>query len=613
MTAKILALLLLFALPIQAKTRIEAAYAAGELDLETALLYQVLSVRAPDQLPTIYRESGGLAVCGTPHLVQAMSAAPNLSAEYQERLGKLAQRRPDVQHDILSPSGRFRVHYDTEGRNAVSPRDDDANGIPDYIDLTMTVLDSTWVLEIEQLGYNPPPSDKGLGGGDEYDAYVIELDGSYYGFAYPEAAGAIITPSYLEIDNNFTNSGYKQTRGLDALRVTIAHEFHHAIQFGYYATFDGSWWQESTSTWMEEVAYPHIDDYLQYLTYFLGEPQRALNSGVFRSLHTYGTAIFSHFLDQRYGRELNRLIWEEVGQRRSVDLAHFDRVIRQVEPGGLGVAMGEFAVWNYFTGARYQGEYYAEGDKYPTVPTRDIAVAAEAVVRDTSLINATGSVYLRLEPQLRSGGVDLFFDANQGAWRRHLLLVGPDSVSVQLVSESPIRVNGWDQFDEVVLVATAAEHTGLAYEHLFTAQFDPNLTDRPTALATLLKPNYPNPFRPSQHAHTRLAFDLADAPGALATLLKPNYPNPFRPGPHPHTRLAFDLAFPSTQTRLSIFSANGTLVWDKDLGPRRADEYDDVTWDGRNAAGNPVASGIYHLLLEADGTTAKRSLAVVRH
>ena len=581
MTTKILAILLLFALPIQAKTRIEAAYEAGELDLETALIYQVLSVRAPDQLPAIYRESGGLAVCGTPHLVQAMSAAPNLSADFQARLGKLAQRRPDVQHNLLSPSGRFRVHYDTEGRHAVAPTDDDANGIPDYIDLTMAILDSVWVLEIDQLGYNPPPSDKGLGGGDEYDAYVIELDGSYYGFAYPEKAGAVTTSSYLEIDNNFTNPGYKQTRGLDALRVTIAHEFHHALQFGYYATFDGSWWQESTSTWMEEVAYPHIDDYLQYLTYFLGEPQRALNSGVYRSLHTYGTAIFSFFLDQRYGRELNRLIWEEVGQRKSVHLDHFDRVIRQVEPGGLGVVMGEFAVWNYFTGTRHRDTYYAEADKYPFVPTRDIAVAAETVVRDTSLIHATGSVYLRLEPQLRAGGVDLFFDANQGAWRRHLLLVGPDSVSAQLVSEPTVRITSWDQFDEIVLVATSAERTGLAYQHLFTAQFDPSLTD-------------------------------PDQPAALATLLKPNYPNPFRPNQHPHTRLAFDLAFPSRKTRLALFAANGTLVWEQDLGERAARADHAVLWDGRNAAGNLVASGIYHLLLEADGTAAKRTLAVVR-
>ena len=536
--------------------------------------------------------------CGTPYVLQAMDA----STEHQ-RL-KLVQRpRPSTQHSLITPSGLFRVHYDTEGRNAVNPDDDDGNGVPDYIDLAATILDSIWVLEVEQLGYNPPPSDNGLGGGNEYDVYVVELgvgEQTFYGFAYPGTSSAT-THSYLEIDNNFTDSSYVQTRGLDALRVTIAHEFHHAIQFGYYAHGAGNWWQESTSTWMEEVAYPHIDDYLQYLTFFLGEPQRALNSGLPGTNHTYGSAIFSHFLDQHYGpnlepliREelkqhppdvialrarshLNRLIWEELKERKSVNLDHFDRAIRQVEPGGLGVVMSEFAVWNYFTGTRHRDEYYAEGNKYPFVPTRDIA--AETVVRDTTLINATGSVYLRLQPQLRPGGVDLFLDSIRGAWRRHLLLVGPDTVSVQLVSEPTVRISGWDQFDEIVLVASSAERTGLAYQHLFTAQFDP---------------------------------DLTDAPAALATLLKPNYPNPFRPGQYPHTRLAFDLAFPSTQTRLSIFSANGMLVWDKDLGPRRADEYDDVLWDGRNAAGNLVASGIYHLLLEADGTAAKRTIAVVR-
>ena len=37
-----------------------------------------------------------------------------------------------------------------------------------------------------------------------------------------------------------------------------------------------------------------------------------------------------------------------------------------------------------------------------------------------------------------------------------------------------------------------------------------------------------------------------------------------------------------------------------------------MLWDGRNAAGNLVASGIYHLLLETDGIAAKRTLAVVR-
>ena len=40
-------------------------------------------------------------------------------------------------------------------------------------------------------------------------------------------------------------------------------------------------------------------------------------------------------------------------------------------------------------------------------------------------------------------------------------------------------------------------------------------------------------------------------------------------------------------------------VWWDDLGERRADEHA-VLWDGRAAAGHPIASGIYHLLLEAD-------------
>ena len=516
--------------------------------------------------------------CGTPHVLQALDAASALGPEHL-RL-KLVQDRRIAQHILLTPSGHFRVHYDTEGRHAVPPTDDDSNGIPDYIDLAATVLDSTWILEVEQLGYKPPPSDKGLGGGDEYDIYIVELSGSAYGFTHPDALAAT-TSSYIRIDNNFTDQRYQKTHGLDALRVTIAHEFHHAIQFGYYAPGAGNWWQESTSTWMEEVAYPHINDYLQYLIHFLGEPQRALNSGLPGKNHTYGSAIFSLFLDQRYGRELNRLIWEEVGQRKSVNLDHFDHVIRQVEPGGLGVVMGEFAVWNYFTNNRYRDPYYAEGNLYPTVPTRDIAVDAEAVVRDTSRVDATGSVYLRLTPQLRAGGVDLFFDANQGAWRRHLLLVGPDSISAQLVSEPTVRVTGWDQFDEIVLVATSAERTGLAYQHFFAAQFDPSLTD-------------------------------PDRPAALAPLLKPNYPNPFRPSQHPHTRLAFDLAFPSRETRLALFTANGALVWEQDLGERAARQDHAVLWNGRNATGNLVASGIYHLLLETDGTAAKRTIAVVR-
>ena len=583
MTAKIpiIFLLLFCTQSLQAKTLIESAYESGALDLETALIYQVQSLRDPSALPAAYREIHAQPFCGTPQLVQAVNAIPELGAAYQQRLGKLVQRRPNRQQEVPSPSGRFLLHYDIEGSEAVPAEDADGNGISDYIDLAAVILDSIWILEIEQLGYDVPPADNGLGG-DEYDVYFSDLGrGAAYGFTYPEQSGNT-TYSYLELDNDYTNPIYQQTKGNDALRVTIAHEFHHAIQFGYYQGYDGVWWQESTSTWMEEVAYPDVDDYLQYLPSFLNSPRRALNSGnrLGSDFHIYGTSIFSHFLDQRYSRQLNRLIWEELARRSSARLEHFDRAIRSIEQGGLSIAIGQFAVWNYFTGRdRHRDGFYAEGFKYSTVPTRDIALSANTTVRDSSDLDATGSDYLRFEPALRPGGITITFDARRGDFNRHLLLIGPDSVEVRPVEDPTFRVVGWDQYDEVVLVVSSAEDAGFAYDYLYEVKYDPGLTDAPPAMATVLRPNYPNPFHPSEHQQTQLVFDLLS---------------------------------PSVQTRLSIFSTTGDLVWQQDLGSRAAREGHAAVWDGRNRSGKLVATGIYYLLLETDGQQITRSLAVVR-
>jgi len=548
--------------------------------LGTALIYQAQGARDPQSLPVEYQQIPTRPFCGTPHIVEAVSAAPHLDASYRQRLGKLVQRRPSRDLNQVSPSGRFRVHYDIEGSDAVDPSDDDGNGIPDYIDITMAVLDSIWVLEVEQLAYNPPPSDNGVAG-DEYDVYITDLGrGGAYGFTYPERAGNT-SSSYLELDNDYTNPIYQQTRGLDALRVSIAHEFHHAIQFGYYQGSDSIWWQESSSTWMEDVAYPEVDDYLQYLPSFLGSPHRALNSGsrIGSDFQIYGTSIFSHFLDQRYAREINRLIWEELGRRGNARLEHFNRMLLDFQRGGLSVALSQFAVWNYFTGSRFQEGYYEEGFKYSMVPTRELEVDEQTVARDEGTLDATASAYLSLRPALRGGGAVLTFLPGRGSWRRHLILISSDSVNVEAVSDEQINVIGWDRYEEVVMVVTSGEETGFAYPFVVEASYDPELTDAPPAMVSDLRPTMPNPFRPALHAETRFVFDLAQ---------------------------------PSAETRLSVFSANGELVWQQDLGPRAARRGHAATWNGRNTVGKLVSSGVYHLVLDADGQRAKRSLAVVR-
>ena len=52
---------------------------------------------------------------------------------------------------------------------------------------------------------------------------------------------------------------------------------------------------------------------------------------------------------------------------------------------------------------------------------------------------------------------------------------------------------------------------------------------------------------------------------------------------------------------VTIYAANGAVVRMLDLGHRRAGSYDSRSraayWDGRNAAGEPVASGVYFYML----------------
>ena len=93
------------------------------------------------------------------------------------------------------------------------------------------------------------------------------------------------------------------------------------------------------------------------------------------------------------------------------------------------------------------------------------------------------------------------------------------------------------------------------------------------------------------------------------TVLLPNYPNPFNPETWIPYRLSND-----TDVRISIYDINGALVRQLDLGHQRAGYYTDRSraayWDGRNAFGERVASGIYFYLLTARDFSATRKMLI---
>ena len=93
------------------------------------------------------------------------------------------------------------------------------------------------------------------------------------------------------------------------------------------------------------------------------------------------------------------------------------------------------------------------------------------------------------------------------------------------------------------------------------------------------------------------------------TALLPNYPNPF----NPETWIPYQLVEPADVT-LTIHAVNGVLVRRLALGYQAAGIYQTriraAYWDGKNALGEPVASGIYFYTLTAGDFNATRKMII---
>ena len=95
------------------------------------------------------------------------------------------------------------------------------------------------------------------------------------------------------------------------------------------------------------------------------------------------------------------------------------------------------------------------------------------------------------------------------------------------------------------------------------------------------------------------------------TALLPNYPNPF----NPETWIPYDLA-EDAHVRIHIYNAKGQSIRQLSLGFQTAGTYrtqrHSAYWDGRNSAGEPVASGIYFYTLFAGNVKLTRQMVILK-
>ncbi|MDR3666750.1 MAG: hypothetical protein P4L35_07905 [Ignavibacteriaceae bacterium] len=303
----------------------------------------------------------------------------NFTLQQQQTLKQLLTR-PTLQTSLVSPSGYYRIHYDTAGINRPNYGNDTL--FYTHLNEVAVAADSAYNFEINYLGYPVPPSDNGAGGDDKYDIY-LEYLGDVYGDTQFDFTSGEKGPTYTEVNSDFT--GFPTT-GLDAVRVTIAHEFHHAIQIGDYIYRDTDvWFHEMTSVSMEHFVYGSIHDYYYYMSHYFDNPNRSIAENDVSSGDGYDVAIWNIYMQKKFDFDIIKRQWELMPIYRAVTCFNQSLVERNAF---FSQVLNEFGVWAFYTDVRKKfappDKFFPEGDNYPLLNIPTIQLSSNATVNGSS-------------------------------------------------------------------------------------------------------------------------------------------------------------------------------------------------------------------------------------
>ena len=116
-------------------------------------------------------------------------------------------------------------------------------------------------------------------------------------------------------------------------------------------------------------------------------------------------------------------------------------------------------------------------------------------------------------------------------------------------------------------------------------------------------------FQPEIPLLSEVWQELSQVPSETALLS--NYPNPF----NPETWIPYHLAEPAEVT-ITIYAADGRLIRTLALGHQLAGNYENKSraayWDGRNAVGEQVASGVFFYTFTAGDFSATKKMLILK-
>jgi len=212
--------------------------------------------------------------------------------------------------NIFFKKGHFRVIVGVDYNNSTITKNL-ANNI-------LNIMQTIWQKEIINLGFKPPRNS------DKYyiDIYIANKD------AYNPQKGYVTIPTnycgYATAYNDKTPYFViNPDISLKILKVTLAHEFFHTIQYAY--GFDevnntiwskNIWFLEASAVMMEDEVFDDINDYVNYLPYYINNtyyPIEYANGGI-----EYGKVLFAKFIKEKYGIEKIKKIFEDYEKNETI-------------------------------------------------------------------------------------------------------------------------------------------------------------------------------------------------------------------------------------------------------------------------------------------------------
>lgn len=315
----------------------------------------------------------------------------------------------------------FTLEFSAEtGRGA----DLDHDNIPDLVERVAEYSEWSWDKEVDELGF-PNPIDQYRAFApvvNQQKIFVILDDLETYLREGSVGATSILPDGSLFMAVDPANSDL-------IMKVTMAHEFLHVIQFSHQGDFMGYDhdlnFAEQTAVAVEDYVYDDVNDYWNYLHHFLDYSDFSVFTGVIPegSLFEYGLGLWPRFMveyldDWAFLPKLVEAYFDEPVPDLWDAYEAYDKVLREEYETDLSEAYIDFALTNYLRG-------YEEGENYPDVyihatHAADAYPVVAAEVAADQVPALFGTNYLQ-------------FDVDSLSWNRDF----------ELTVEKPVGVEFW--------------------------------------------------------------------------------------------------------------------------------------------------------------------------